>query len=152
MTETPEEFPLPEEAAQRQRSLLGAHIEAGRRSARPRRRGVVAVAAVILAGGLLVTPALGLGSRLLDLIQSPPGRPDVQAPAWSPDGRRIAYLSRREGSKELYVMNADGSGQQRLTPRDALYFCAGDQISESSNALAGLCVSRCSPLPSAFMT
>ena len=33
MTEIPGEFPLPEEAAQRQRSLLGAHIEAGRRSA-----------------------------------------------------------------------------------------------------------------------
>ena len=39
---------------------------------------IVAVAAVILAGGLLVTPALGIGSRLLDLIQSsPPGRPEV---------------------------------------------------------------------------
>ena len=118
MTEIPNEFPLPEEAAQRQRSLLGAHIEAGRRSARTTRRGVVAVASVILVGGLLVTPALGIGSRLLELIQSPPGRPDVQTPVWSPDGRRIAFLSRRDGNKELYVMNADGSGQRRLT-RDA---------------------------------
>ena len=120
MTEIPREFPLPEEAAQRQRSLLGAHIEAGRRSSRTTRRGVVAVAAVILVGGLLVTPALGIGSRLLDLIQSPPGRPDVQTPVWSPDGRRIAFLSRRDGSKELYVVSADGSGQRRLT-RDARY-------------------------------
>ena len=44
MTEIPGEFPLPEEAAQRQRSLLGAHIEAERRSARTTRRGLVAVA------------------------------------------------------------------------------------------------------------
>ena len=100
MTEIPGEFPLPEEAAQRQRSLLGAHIEAGRRSARTTRRGLVAVAVVILVGGLLVTPALGIGSRLLDLIESAPGRPDVQTPVWSPDGRQIAFLSRRDGDKE----------------------------------------------------
>ena len=118
MTELPGEFPLPEDAAQRQRSLLGAHIEAGRGSGRTTRHRVVAVAAVILVGGLLVTPALGIGSRLLELIQSPPGRPDVQAPAWSPDGRRIAYLSRRDDTKDLHVVNADGSGERRLT-RDA---------------------------------
>ena len=118
MTEIPSEFPLPEEAAQRQRSLLSAHVEAERRSPRTRRRSVVAIASVILVGGLLVTPALSIGSRLLELIQSPPGRPDVQTPVWSPDGRRIAFLSRRDGNKELYVMNADGSGQRRLT-RDA---------------------------------
>ena len=98
MTEIPGEFPLPEEAAQRQRSLLGAHIEAERRSARTTRRGLVAVAVVILVGGLLVTPALGIGSRILDLIESPPRRPDVRAPVWSPDGRRIAFLSRRGGA------------------------------------------------------
>ena len=118
MTEIPNEFPLPEEAAQRQRSMLSAHVEVGRRSPRTTRRSVVAVASVILVGGLLVTPALSIGSRLLELIQSPPGRPDVQTPVWSPDGRRIAFLSRRDGNKALYVMNADGSGQRRLT-RDA---------------------------------
>ena len=115
MTEIPGEFPLPEEAAQRQRSLLGAHIEAGRRSARTTRRGLVAVAVVILVGGLLVTPALGIGSRLLDLIESPPALPGVRSPVWSPGGGRIAFLSRGERSKEVYVVNADGSGQRRLT-------------------------------------
>jgi Tol biopolymer transport system component len=29
---------------------------------------------------------------------------------WSSDGRRIAFVSRRDG-KALYVMNADGSGE-----------------------------------------
>jgi TolB protein len=76
---------------------------------------VVAVAAVILVGGLLVTPALGIGSRLLALIESAPGPREVQAPVWSPDGRQIAFLSRRgESNFALDVVNADGSGQRTL--------------------------------------
>lgn len=39
-----------------------------------------------------------------------------QAPAWSPDGRRIAFASTRDGAEsEIYVMDADGSDQTRLT-------------------------------------
>jgi Tol biopolymer transport system component len=41
------------------------------------------------------------------------------APAWSPDGARIAFWSSRDncgsGNYDLYVMNADGTGQTRLT-------------------------------------
>ena len=29
-------------------------------------------------------------------------------PAWSPDGRQIAFASSREGSLDVYVMDADG--------------------------------------------
>jgi Tol biopolymer transport system component len=36
-------------------------------------------------------------------------------PAWSPDGRRIAYCSGIENRYEIYVMNADGSAPLRLT-------------------------------------
>ncbi len=36
-------------------------------------------------------------------------------PAWSPDGRRIAFYSFRDGNFEIYVVNADGTGQTRLT-------------------------------------
>ena len=41
------------------------------------------------------------------------------SPAWSPDGRRIAFASTRDGNREIYVMNADGSGVTRLTDNDA---------------------------------
>ncbi|MCE1254269.1 MAG: hypothetical protein LWX83_12070 [Anaerolineae bacterium] len=37
------------------------------------------------------------------------------APAWSPDGQKIAFISNRDGNDEIYIMNADGSNQQRLT-------------------------------------
>ena len=40
-------------------------------------------------------------------------------PAWSPDGRKIAFVSNRDGHYEVYVMNADGSGQRSLTARTA---------------------------------
>jgi TolB protein len=36
-------------------------------------------------------------------------------PAWSPDGREIAFASTRDGNAEIYVMRADGGGQRRLT-------------------------------------
>lgn len=36
-------------------------------------------------------------------------------PSWSPDGTKIAFVSIRTGTWELYVMNADGTGQMRLT-------------------------------------
>ncbi len=36
-------------------------------------------------------------------------------PAWSPDGARVAFASAREGSFDIYVMDADGNGTTRLT-------------------------------------
>ena len=39
-------------------------------------------------------------------------------PAWSPDGRRIAFVSGRDGNPEIYAMNADCSGVERLTDSD----------------------------------
>src|SRR6266545_4486514 len=36
-------------------------------------------------------------------------------PAWSPDGRQIAFASHREGTSHIFVMQADGTGTKRLT-------------------------------------
>jgi Tol biopolymer transport system component len=36
-------------------------------------------------------------------------------PVWSPEGERIAFLSLRDGQRELYAMAADGSEQVNLT-------------------------------------
>jgi hypothetical protein len=36
-------------------------------------------------------------------------------PAWSPDGKRIVFISKDDGNFELYVINRDGSGKVRLT-------------------------------------
>lgn len=41
------------------------------------------------------------------------------SPAWSPDSRRIAFYSERDGNAEIYVMNVDGSDQTRLTTTKA---------------------------------
>jgi Tol biopolymer transport system component len=36
-------------------------------------------------------------------------------PVFSPDGRRIAFTSNRDGNCEIYVMDADGGNPQRVT-------------------------------------
>jgi len=36
-------------------------------------------------------------------------------PAWSPDGKRIVYQADVDGVKQLFVINADGSGKKQLT-------------------------------------
>jgi TolB protein len=38
-------------------------------------------------------------------------------PTWSPDGSRIAFISDRHGTPQVWVMSADGSGQTKVTRR-----------------------------------
>jgi Tol biopolymer transport system component len=53
------------------------------------------------------------GSGRVQLTQGPSVNVD---PAWSPDGRRIAFASNRDDpNDEIYVMNADGTNIARLT-------------------------------------
>ncbi|HEY7344276.1 MAG TPA: hypothetical protein VH620_01860 [Gaiella sp.] len=115
MTEVPREFPLPHDAFERQRSVLGEHVAARRSTPRAARRRSVAAAVVILVAGLLVVPGVGIGGRLLDLIVKPGTGPEMWGVIWSPDGRRIAFQRGVPGGKvELHVVNADGSGERAL--------------------------------------
>jgi Tol biopolymer transport system component len=41
------------------------------------------------------------------------------APRWSPDRTRIAWMSVRAGAREIWVMNADGSDPRQLTTMNA---------------------------------
>jgi TolB protein len=38
-----------------------------------------------------------------------------ETPSWFPDGGRLAFQSNRTGTMEVWVMNADGSGQRQVT-------------------------------------
>ena len=40
-------------------------------------------------------------------------------PDWSPDGRKIAFTTTRDGNLAIYLMNADGTGPTRLTNNTA---------------------------------
>jgi WD40-like Beta Propeller Repeat len=43
-------------------------------------------------------------------------------PKWSPDGQKILFTSDRDGNREIYVMNPDGTGQTNLTANPAADF------------------------------
>jgi TolB protein len=57
------------------------------------------------------------GSELTRLTD--PAQGENREPAWSPDGRQIAFVSFREGRGGLlYQMSADGGGQERFGGRE----------------------------------
>jgi TolB protein len=65
-------------------------------------------------GDVYVMNADGSGQRNLTRSVTYPFASDA-ATAWSPDGRKILFVSNRGGNGEVYVMNADGSGKRKLT-------------------------------------
>jgi TolB protein len=44
-----------------------------------------------------------------------PHSSDALAPTWSPDGKRIAFVSDRDGGDDLYVMRSDGTNVVKIT-------------------------------------
>jgi dipeptidyl aminopeptidase/acylaminoacyl peptidase len=66
----------------------------------------------------------GWGSTAFGLRQANPNMQNIEtvtnveedtAPALSPDGQKIAFMSRREENWDIYVVNGDGSELTRLT-------------------------------------
>jgi TolB protein len=67
--------------------------------------------------GLLQIDTINLdGSDHKNLI---PHKAFEESPRWSPDGKRLAWVSTRDGNQEIYVADADGKNLKRLTSEPA---------------------------------
>ncbi len=78
---------------------------------------MVAFALLAFIGGLLIygfltSPETQKSGSLINLTND---RGEDLMPSWSPDGSRIVFTSNRNGTADVYVMNADGTGVTRLT-------------------------------------
>lgn len=64
----------------------------------------------------LMTPRGRIVRRLTHSVGTDAQLGEEHGPAWSPDGRRLVFVSNRSGrSWELYTIGADGRGERRLT-------------------------------------
>ena len=75
-------------------------------------------------GDRIAYTAMDEGNNMNIMTISPDGKDPAKLttgsgsnenPSWSPDGRHIVYMSTRTGSPEIFMMNADGSNQKRIS-------------------------------------
>jgi Tol biopolymer transport system component len=90
---------------------------------------VVFAALVPLPGGTLISKAFRLSvsdppPKSLTMAMGLPAGPVLAArdPRPSPDGHQIAFLSDRNGTQQVFVMNVDGTGLTQLTAYDPVAF------------------------------
>jgi Tol biopolymer transport system component len=63
-----------------------------------------------LQGSLWIIPAKGgQARRITDYFN------DARQPVWSPDGKKLAFFSYRDGNYDLYTIEPDGSNMQHVT-------------------------------------
>lgn len=72
-----------------------------------------------LAGDLYTLPIDGGDAKPLST-----GMAFDSQPRFSPDGSRVAFVSDRDGSENLWVMNADGTGARALTKEKQASFAS----------------------------
>ena len=84
--------------------------------------GLVAFTSAVENGNLDIYTMRPDGSGLTNLTNDPAHDVD---PYWSPDGKRIAFLSDRAGYMQIFTMNADGSDVFQVTYREAEHEFAG---------------------------
>jgi Tol biopolymer transport system component len=66
--------------------------------------------AVDLQGSIWTVPATGgTATRITDVYN------DARQPAWSPDGKSIAYFAYRDGGYDIWAIAPDGTNQRQLT-------------------------------------
>ena len=70
------------------------------------------------------------------------GMEGIETPSWSPDGRRLVFTGLEGGVSDLYVINRDGSGLERLTKdryaqRDPVWSPDGSRIAFTTDFGAG---------------
>jgi Tol biopolymer transport system component len=66
--------------------------------------------AIDLQGSIWTVPATGgRATRITDLFN------DARQPAWSPDGKWIAFFAYRDGGYDIWTIAPDGSNQHKLT-------------------------------------
>lgn len=98
--------------------------------------GLVAFTSVVENGNLDIYTMRPDGSGLTNLTKDPARDVD---PYWSPDGKRIAFLSDRAGYMQIFTMNADGSDVFQVTRREADHeFAGADPWSPDGSMLAFL--------------
>jgi TolB protein len=61
------------------------------------------------------------GTKSIQLTEDPTHR-NSDDPSWSPDGKKILFSTGRSGRNELWVMDADGSNERKLSDIDAFPF------------------------------
>jgi Tol biopolymer transport system component len=106
-------------------------------------------------GGIGPDPDLGGASQVYTVYPNGTGRRQlthvaapVQAgdPSYSPDGRRIVYVSNASGRFQIWVMNADGSDEHRLV-NDAGHDAFFPSYSPDASTIV---YTRCAPVLSTF--